>query len=54
MEKGSRDRQAHELDILCFSLCLPVDGDMHSGRGVLATRESFGAYRSALAAILAG
>ena len=42
-----------ELDVPCFSLCLPVEGDMHSDRGVLARRASFYAYRSALASILA-
>ena len=43
-----------ELDVPCFSLCLPVRGNMHSDCGVLARRESFIAYRSALAAVLNG
>ena len=43
-----------EQDVPCFSLCLPVEGDMHCDAGVLARRSSFGAYRSALAAVLAG
>lgn len=42
-----------ELDVPCLSLCLPVHGDMHSDRGVLARRASFNAYRSALASVLA-
>lgn len=42
-----------EMDVSCFSLCLPVRGNMHSDRGVLARRASFDAYRSALSAILA-
>lgn len=43
-----------ELDIPCFSLCLPVVGDMHSDQGVLARRDSFASYCAALAAVLGG
>ena len=41
-----------ELDVPCFSLCLPVNGNMHSDRGVLARKDSFASYCAALAAIL--
>lgn len=43
-----------DMDVPCFSLCLPVKGNMHSDRGVLARRASFAAYRAALKAILGG
>ena len=36
-----------ELDVPCFSLCLPVKGNMHSDRGVLARRDSFSSYCAA-------
>lgn len=42
-----------ELGVRCFSLCLPVRGDMHDDAGVLARRSSFADYRAALKAILA-
>ena len=42
-----------ELDVHCFSLCLPVNGDMHSDAGVLARRTSFPNYCDALEAVLA-
>ena len=41
-----------ELDVRCFSLCIPVRGDMHCDRGVLARRASFAAYGAALEAVL--
>ena len=43
-----------ELDVPCFSLCLPVFGPMHSDRGVLAARTSFAAYCRALESVLGG
>lgn len=43
-----------ELDVPCFSLCLPVRGNMHSSRGVLAARNSFPACREAIKAVLCG
>ena len=33
--------------------CLPVRGNIHSDRGVLAPRAAFDAYRSAISAVLA-
>lgn len=42
-----------EADIQCFSLCLPVNGDMHSDHGVLAEKSSFPIYCDALKAVLA-
>ena len=44
--------QLHNLDIPCFSLCLPVQGSMHSDSGVLARRTSFADYCAALKAVL--
>ena len=44
--------QLDELEVPCFSLCLPVCGEMHCDIGVLAGRESFAVYRKALGAIL--
>ena len=41
-----------ELDVPCFSLCLPVNGNMHSDRGVLTRKDSFASYCTALAAAL--
>lgn len=41
-----------ELDVPCFSFCLPVYGKMHSDEGVLARKESLPRYCSALSAIL--
>ena len=43
-----------EMEVPCFSLCLPIRGFMHSDRGALARRSSFPAYRAALAALLGG
>ena len=37
-----------EMGVPCFSLCVPVKGDMHSGEGVLMRKESFGRYVEAL------
>lgn len=37
-----------EEDIECFSLCLPVSGEMHSDDGVLARTDSFLKYISVL------
>jgi hypothetical protein len=42
-----------ELDVHCFSLCLPVCGDMHSDSGVLARRAPFPVYCDALWTVLA-
>jgi hypothetical protein len=42
-----------ELDVPCFSLCLPVNGDMHGDCGVLARKDSLVCYCNALAAVLA-
>ena len=44
--------QLDELDVPCFSLCLPVRGSMHSDRGVLARQTSFADYCAALKAVL--
>ena len=41
-----------ELDVQCFSLCLPVKGDMHNDQGVLARKESFASYCAAFAAVI--
>lgn len=41
-----------ELDVRCFSLCLPVRGEMHGDRGVLARKASFAEYCEALEAVL--
>ncbi len=41
-----------ELNVPCFSLCLPVNGNMHSDRGVLVRKDSFASYCAALAAVL--
>ena len=46
--------QLDELDVPCFSLCLPIRGPMHSDDGALARRSSFTAYRTALKAVLGG
>ena len=37
-----------EYRVNCCSLCLPVDGDMHSGRGVLVRQAAFLHYTEAL------
>ena len=42
-----------EMDVPCFSLCLPVNGDMHDDRGVLARKGSLASYCDALTAVLA-
>ncbi|MBR5900843.1 hypothetical protein IKZ40_00660 [bacterium] len=41
-----------EMDVPCFSFCLPVNGNMHSNAGVLARKDSLAKYCSALKAIL--
>ena len=41
-----------EIGVPCFSLCLPVRGEMHSDSGCVARRESFAEYCAALSAIL--
>ena len=46
--------QLDEMEVPCFSLCLPIRGAMHSDRGALARRSSFPACRAALAALLGG
>ena len=43
-----------ELDVPCFSLCLPVKGDMHSDSGVLALKDSFTNYCAAIKTVLSG
>ncbi len=40
----------HEID--CCSFCLPVKGEMHSNRGVLARESSFYNYTDALAKVI--
>ena len=37
-----------EQDIKCFSLCLPVDGPMHSNKGVITRKRSFLHYMEAI------
>ncbi len=41
-----------EWNLECFSLCLPVAGDMHSNNGVLVLCESYENYRIAMEAIV--
>ena len=41
-----------ERNLPCFSFCLPVRGDMHSDRGVLARRDSFERYIRALSGLV--
>ena len=38
-----------ELEIPCFSLCIPVKGNMHSKNGCIARQESYRVYINALA-----
>lgn len=49
-ESWDYDEKAFE----CFSLCIPVKGDMHSNNGVLARKSSCFKYISALNAIANG
>ena len=41
-----------EQEMECFSLCIPVSGEMHSDRGVIVLRESYENYIKALALIV--
>lgn len=41
-----------EWNLECFSLCLPVSGDMHSNKGVLVLCESYENYKIALETIV--
>lgn len=41
-----------DLEVPCFSLCLPVKGNMHSNAGVRARKDSFPKYCSAMSALL--
>ena len=41
-----------ELEIPCFSFCIPIKGDMHSGNGCIAKRESYRMYIKALTQII--
>lgn len=41
-----------EKGIPCFSLCIPVEGNMHRNAGVLASRESVRGYTCALERLL--
>lgn len=41
-----------EDKIECFSMCLPVKGNMHSNSGVLARQEGFANYAESLASVL--
>ena len=41
-----------EDKIECFSMCLPVSGNMHSNSGVLARQEGFAKYTESLAFVL--
>lgn len=43
-----------ELGVPCFSLCLPVKGNMHSDSGVMAVKDSFASYCAAIKAVLSG
>ena len=43
-----------EKGIPCFSLCLPVEGNMHRNSGVLVSREAVRGYVSALEGLLRG
>ena len=43
-----------ENDIECFSLCIPVSGDMHDNSGVLVRKASIDSYINILAAVLNG
>ena len=40
-----------ELKIQCFSICIPVKGDMHSPSGCIVRRESYRSYIRALSQI---
>lgn len=40
-----------ELDVPCFSFCLPVKGEMHSNAGCRAREASYHAYARALSAL---
>lgn len=40
-----------ENDVRCFSLCIPVKGNMHSNEGVYARQEAFRRYTEILAEI---
>ncbi|MBQ7529211.1 hypothetical protein IJT10_04845 [bacterium] len=42
----------NELNKQCFSVCLPVNGPMHSDKGVFARRDSFTNYIESLRLIL--
>ena len=41
-----------EKGIPCFSLCIPVEGNMHRNAGVLTSRESVRGYTCALERLL--
>ena len=41
-----------EHGVPCFSLCVPVDGDMHSGDGVLMRKDGFIKYVETLRRVL--
>lgn len=45
---GDESWEYDECDLECFSLCLPVDGEMHSNDGVLARTASIPKYIEAL------
>lgn len=46
--EGDESWEYDELGIKCFSLCLPICGEMHSDRGVLARKRSFEIYGNVL------
>ena len=41
-----------ELNISCFSFCIPIYGDMHSADGCIARQESYRVYINALAQMI--